>query len=525
MAIELAEIIARLSDPAFYPGATGVRVEETHASAVFITGDDVYKLKKPVDFGFLDYSTLERRREMCRLEVELNRRLAPDIYLGVVPLVLAGGQLRLGGDGEIIDYLVHMRRLPDEASLRTLALADAVDDATIDHIARKIASFHLEAARGPEIDRRGTPEAVAGNVEENFEQIQPYIGRTISPESYATIAASARNFLAERRELLEARVAAGLIRDGHGDIRCDHVYLHGGVQIIDCIEFNERLRYGDVVADIGFLAMDLDALNRPDLSDRLIDTYTRETGWDVASVLDFYRSYRAVVRGKVTSFRLDEPGLGTQEAVAITREAQRFFHLAHRYSVGDRGPRLLITCGLSGTGKSTLAAALAEMLPARRIDSDSTRKHLAGLEPTARREEAYGAGIYAPGMSERVYQALLDAASEQLDRGRTVILDATYIRQRDRLAARELARRHGARFAILHLTAPEEVIHERLVARSRDPQRVSDARWETYLAQRDSADPLDGFAPEEVMEIDAARPIPEQTRHVLAQLETAAASG
>jgi len=509
----LDQLVAFLSNPDSYPERVE-RVEraETHASLVFLAGDDVYKLKKPVDFGFLDYSTLEQRERMCRLEVELNRRLAPDVYLGVVALTRGDDDFQLDGPGDVIDYLVHMRHLPESATLSAHVAQGAVSPEAIDAVARRIGAFHREAPRSPAIDRWGHPEAIRHNVEENFEQTRAFIDRTLPVRVAAEIERYARGFLADNEALLRRRVEAGMTRDGHGDLRAEHVYLLDDVTIVDCIEFNDRLRCGDVAADVGFLAMDLDAMNRPDLSDRLIATYSASSGFDVAPVLDFYRCYRAYVRGKVASFRLDGAG--------VRREARRFFHLAHRYAAGRRGPRLIVMSGLTGSGKSTLARELAEILPADVNDSDSTRKRLAGLASSDRQEVGVGEGIYSSEMSGRVYQALLDGARDRLRRGQTVILDATYIRREDRAAAAKIAAAAGARFLVAHCAAPEEITRQRLAERGKDPTRSSDGRWEIYLAQRDEADSFTDAEADNLVTVDTVQNLDAQAEQVLTAFES-----
>lgn len=509
------ELIATLSDPTTYPNQPdGVERIETHASVVFLAGEEVYKLKKPVDFGFLDYSTLDRRKRMCELEIEMNRRLAPDAYIDVVEVVRGDRGIQIGGNGETVDYLVHMRHLPESATLASLVKREAVRDIDIDAIARHIGAFHQRADHGPEVARWGRLEVVRQNIGENFEQTETYIGRTLPARIFGEISGYARAFLRDNEDLFCRRKEDGMIRDGHGDLRAEHVYLLNEVTIVDCIEFNDRLRCGDVAVDLGFLAMDLDAMNRPDLSDRLVASYVDASGFEVASVLDFYRCYRAYVRGKVASFRLNG------DDGEARREARRFFHLSHRYATGDRGPRLIVMSGLTGSGKSTLAAELAETLPAAVLDSDTTRKRLAGIDPSERQEIPYGTGIYSAAMSERVYQALLDGARERLQRGQTVILDATYTKRADRQAATSLANELGADFYIPHCEASEDLTRQRLARRGTEPARVSDGRWEIYLAQRDAAEPFSGEEEKHRLLIDSSQPIETQAEAVLTALES-----
>lgn len=517
------QIIEWLSDPAVYPHQPeSVEIRETHASVAFLAGNDVYKLKKPVDFGFLDYSTLGRRRELCRLEVDLNRRLAPDVYLGVENLTHTDNGVTIGGDGPIVDYLVHMRRLPDDRSLETGVRANQTKPEDIDAIAEALARFHQTADRGPAISRFGNLDTVAHNVEENFEQVAPYVEITIPRTTYTTITAYARHFIEEHQDLFARRVKLGLICDGHGDLRAEHVYLlpDDEIKIIDCIEFNDRLRYGDVAVDLGFLVMDLDALGRPDLSRRLVTSYERKSGYDLSPVLDFYCCYRAYVRGKVTTFRLDLDGQHGTDERSIRLEARRFFHLAHRYATADHSPQLLIMCGLTGSGKSTLARELADVIGAAVIDSDTTRKRLVGLAPTDRQEEAYGAGIYSSEISERVYQNLLRQAESLLHQGRRVILDATYIRRKDRESARDVAARYDAAFLCVYCEVSDHVARQRLAAREGDPQRVSDGRWEIYVQQQQAFEPMSELEEDQRLTVDAERPIIDQIEAVVGKLET-----
>ena len=333
-AMDIGELIDRLRDPACYPRhPAAVEVRQTHASAVFIAGEDVYKLKKPVNFGFLDFSTLPRRGRMCRREVALNRRLAPTVYLGEVRLVDRAGQLRIGGAGRLVDYFVHMRRLADETSLAAMVADGRATTESVDAVADVLASFHLGAARGGRIDAYGAAAAIRGNVEENFTQVGPFVGKTIGAETFGEIEDASRRFLAEHETLFRERMARGCIRDGHGDLRAEHVYFESrGISIIDCIEFNERFRYGDVASDVAFLAMDLESLGVPDLAAAFVRRYAEQTPFAIGEVLDFYRCYRAFVRGKVASLRSAEPELDACERESARAEARRDFDLALNYA-------------------------------------------------------------------------------------------------------------------------------------------------------------------------------------------------
>ena len=328
--MDIGELIERLKDPGCYPSRPDrVEVRQTHASAVFLAGEDVYKLKKPVDFGFLDYSTLVRRGRMCRRETGLNRRLAPSVYLGVERLVERDGELRVGGEGRLIDYLVHMRRLGDESSLAGMVQNGSATAGHVQAVADELARFHLDAARSPRVDAYGTPAAIRRNVEENFAQTAPFVGKTIGKETLAEIRERSERFLAENDGLVRERIGRGCIRDGHGDLRAEHVYFEPGrISIVDCIEFNERFRYGDVASDVAFLAMDLEQMGRGDLALAFVQRYEQQTPFAVGEVLDFYRCYRAFVRGKVASLRSREPELGPAAQRMAEADARRHFNLA-----------------------------------------------------------------------------------------------------------------------------------------------------------------------------------------------------
>lgn len=506
--MELERLIAALADPTLYPGAPEVTVCQTHASVVFLAGDRAYKLKKPVDFGFLDYSTLARRRAMCRREVALNRRLAPEIYLGVLPVVERAGKVAVGGSGTVIDWLVEMRRLPDERSLASLVRHRSVGDPDIRAIARRLAAFHAAAETGPGISRYGSPTTIRRNIRENEVQIAPYVGIALSAAAYQEIVVAGRRMLRERRNDVLARLVAGRVRDGHGDLRCDHVYLLPEIQVVDCIEFNRRFRYADQAADLAFLAMDLEASGRPDLAAVLVDEYQAVSGDDLGAVLPLYVSYRACVRGKVATLRSDEPELAAADRAGALVEAARYFALARRTGRGDCAPRLIVVCGLTGSGKSVLASALADAIGAQVFEADQMRKRLAGLDPAAHRDDALDTGLYDTSMNERVYRALLDAADGEIAAGRPVILDATYRRRADRQAVAALAGRSGAQAVFVECVVDEATALARIGRRRADPTRTSDSRSEIYFAQRASFEPLDE-APAR-LHLDATQPLDRQ---------------
>ena len=472
-------MLAALQQPAAYPHACGEIVHlETHISHVFLAGDDAYKLKKPVDFGFLDFTTPEKRRAACLDEVRLNARLAPDIYLGVVPVChsAAGYRVRPQGcaPGETeAEVLVHMRRFPQDGLLDRLAISGRLTPGIMTDIAQQLAHFHATAGRSPEIDRFGSVESVRNPVAQNFVQTAPYIGRTVSAATHAHLRTWSEEFLRSHAKLFGARVRSGKIVDGHGDLHLRNMCQYNGrVLIFDCIEFNPALRAGDVMNDIAFLIMDLDHRALVTLANRFLNEYQEQTtDYAGLKLLDFYRVYRACVRAKVMSFESDS--VPETERRAVEQEAASYFDLAEQM-LAPRAPGLLITCGVSGSGKSTLARQTCEVLDGVMVRSDAVRKHLAGI-PLSMRGQVSGTDIYTPAMTVRTYTTLLQHAREVIASGRWVILDAVYARQSERAAAAVLARELRVPFGMLYCQAPATELKRRLDQRASEGRDISDA--------------------------------------------------
>jgi len=504
--------IAALLSAEAYPHKVGrVDLIQTHISYVFLAGDFVYKVKKPVDLGFLDFTTLEKRRHFCQEEVRLNRRLCPGIYLDVVPIAYVEGNVAVDAAGTVVDYAVKMKRLPEERMMGHLLEKDAVTAEMVRALARRLAEFHASAETGPDIEAFGSLETIAGNWRENFEQTEPYVGFTITARQFQEIREYVEGFLVREAPLLQQRVAQGRVRDCHGDLRAEAVCFQDGICIFDCIEFNQRFRYSDVVADLAFLAMDLDFRGRPAMSDELVGLYLEMSGDSTLPlVLGFYKCYRAYVRGKVEGFLLAEPEVPATQMTAARGRARAYFRLAHSYARRRTPCTLINMAGLSGTGKSFLANALAGRLGAVVISSDVVRKRLAGVEPTERHIEPWERGIYAPELTERTYEAMLEEAEPHLGYGRPVILDATFLLRRHREAARDLARRRGVRYLAVECLAEESVARERLARRTEDPWTASDGRWEIFAVQRERFEPLTEVPRRKLLRVDTARPLGEQ---------------
>jgi len=330
---QLPEVVQALLVPQAYPDASaGVEMMQTQMSFVFLTGDYVYKVKKPVNLGYLDYTTLEKRHFYCQREVELNQRLCPDAYLGVVAITRDKGGISVEGQGEVIEYAVKMRYLPQQAMMNELLVNNRVSVEMVSKVAQRMVEFHQKAETNATISTFGELDAITRNTEENFSQTEKYIGRTISQEKYRRIKDYTRSFIENNAPLFRKRIADGKIRDCHGDLHAAHICFTNGICIYDCIEFNDRFRYCDVASEIAFLAMDLDHYRRADLSQSFVNAYVAfSQDKELPQLLNFYKCYRAYVRGKVEGFKLDDPHISEEEKTRVLAIAKRYFELAESY--------------------------------------------------------------------------------------------------------------------------------------------------------------------------------------------------
>lgn len=500
------------------PRPRNVEVRETHVSCVFLGERDVYKVKKPVNLGFLDFRTLEARKQACDAEVTLNRRLAPHTYLGVVAVVQKrDGTLAFGGEGTTVDWAVHMERVPDPQRADARLARGALEPSAIDAVAERLAAFHASARCDAQTSAFGRPGAIATNVTENFAQTREQIGSVLTRAEAEEIESWQLGFLRDHAALFESRAAARRVRDGHGDLRLEHVYLgdRGELTILDCIEFNERFRFADVCADVAFLAMDLAWHGRVDLAERFLSTYARAAGdYDLYALVDFYESYRAYVRAKVSMFAVNDPSLPPAARERARLEARRYFLLAlaaHRRSM--LRPLLVCVCGIIASGKSTTAAAIAETLGAPVIEADRTRKQMLGLEPRTRVHERAWAGAYDRAFTERVYAEVLRRADVVLASGRPVIVDASFRSAAERAHARDLARRRGVPVRFVECVVHPDVARSRLRARERQ-ESVSDGRLDIFDAFVARFEPLREISEAERVVVDTTAG-PERTAAVL----------
>ena len=490
-------------------------VRETHISWVFLRGDRVHKVKKPIALPFLDFSTLAARRAACEAEVRLNRRLAPDVYRGVVPIrVDREGRHRIGGEGQVVDFAVEMRRLADHDRADARLARGELTVSDLDRIAVHIAGFHAGARCDDETRRFGTPEAIAINVRENFAETRGALEALLEPEEARELEHWQLQLLERGEDRLRARIEAGRVRDGHGDLRLEHVYLEGErVVIIDCIEFNDRFRYADVCADLAFLSMDLAWHGRIDLAERALATYAQATSdYDLYPLVDFYESYRATVRGKVSMLLAADEDAPLPLRERARTDARRYFRLA---LAAERrplvAPLVIAIGGVLASGKSTLADRLGLAMGAPAINTDRIRKHLLGARPTDKLYEGAFAGAYDPAFTEEVYAEVRRAAEAVIASGRPVILDASFRTAAMRDGARALAARLNVAFRFLECRCDPEVSRARLRERERR-ESVSDGRlaiFDDFLAQWE---PVRELPPEEHLVVDTGRPIDEVLR-------------
>lgn len=508
------EVVAALARPSTYPHSVpNVRHLHTHISDVFLAGSYAYKLKKPVNLGFLDFGTLERRRRACEEELHLNRRLAPEIYLDVVPIVRDPDAYRVGapGDTEAVEYAVRMRRLPQRGLLDALADRGRLTAVVLRAAAAQIATFHAHAARGIDIDAYGTVANITARIDQNFIQTRSHVGTLFDAATYSELAVRFARFLEEHGQLFEQRIAEGRIVDGHGDLHLRNMCLYRGrLVIFDCIEFSLAYRAGDVINDAAFLAMDLRARNLAPLAAVFVNEYLERTqDYGALALLDFYQAYRAHVRAKVAALTFS--GERERHAAATARDAARnYLDLALRCFLPQNGG-VVIMSGVSGSGKSTVAGRLAQSLGGIVVRSDAVRKHLAGIG-RGRTSSAYGEGIYSQEMSDRTYSGMLERARVIIASGRWAILDATHPTRMRRDSAARFARELGIPFAILHCRAPREELEQRLQRRALTNE-LSDAGIEVLRQQLRA---FEAPSPDEgpILEIEGAADVNEAVRRL-----------
>lgn len=461
-----------------------LKVIQTHISYVFITDEFVYKIKKPVNFGFLDFTTLKKRKYFCEREVELNRRLSPEIYLGVVPVTERNGNFEFEGKGKIVEYAVKMKKLPEEGMMKELLQKGEITEKHIDLIVNILVPFYKSAETGEKVNPYGSIETIFYNTNENFEQTKNFVGVALTEEKYNHIINYNNTFIEQKKELFGKRIKEGFIRDGHGDLYSANICFDDlrKVYIFDCIEFNERFRCGDVCCDISFLAMDLDYHRYKNLSKYFIETYIEKSkDKDIYELLNFYKCYRAYVRGKIGCFTYASSEISEEERKRALESAQRYFDLAYYYAGGI--PKIIVFFGLSGTGKTFLSQNILKKIPAVYIASDITRKKLLNLDPNKHYYAQFEKGIYSPEITLKTYEKMIEMTIEEVSYGRDVVLDATFREKKFRDLLRKRLKNVKAKVYWILCTAKDEVVKERIFKRTLE-NTYSDALWDIYILQK-----------------------------------------
>ena len=491
-------LVQAMLDPRFYPKPPAeVTHKATHISHLFFAGELVFKVKKVVHYSFLDYSTLKKRRHFLQEELRLNRRLAPSVYIGVMPITFDDLGWRLGGWGEPAEYTLVMRRLPDKRMLPSLLETAQVTPAMMRELAEFLARFHREAERVTGITAQNYAAIVQKQWNNNLADLEPFIGALFDGESFGALQKFAADFIEQHGALFARRAEQGWIRDVHGDLNAEHIcFAPEGIQIFDCIEFDPRLRRCDLTSEIAFFLMDIEMRGGKDL----VEPFVRRYGELIddpegGELLPFWKCYRALVRAKVYALR---GGAGFDVA-------RRYFNYAAQRVWQGQLPFIVIVSGLTGSGKSTLARALSERTGMALLQSDMIRKELAGK--TVGQRAAYGEGIYSPAMTEKTYTTMARRAERLIAEGKGVIADATFVRRAQREKIIRVAAKQRIAAFMIHCSVDEQTIQTRLAQREAEGKDISDGRWEIYLEQRDAFEEIAEMPTDGRLELNTDAPV------------------
>lgn len=469
-------LILSLRNPSVFPHSTEqYQLIETHISWVVLCGDYAYKIKKSLDLGFLDFTTLEKRKFYCGEELRLNSRLAPELYLEVVAITGTAEKPQLGGAGPAIEYAVKMKRFSQQQLLGDMVAQERLQQSHIDQLAAQVASFHLAIPAASQTSDYGRPEQVRAPVKENFAQIRELTDHRQHLEWVTQLEGWAEREYSRLYDQFESRKQRGFVRECHGDMHLGNMALIENAPVIfDGIEFNPDLYWTDVMSEVAFLFMDLEDHDKRDYAFRFLNEYLSLTGdYSGLQVLRYYLAYRATVRAKIAIIRLSQSTENDQQDLA-RNEFERYIQLAVGYTK-PQAPFLLITHGLSGSGKSTLSAPLAEHLGAIRIRSDRERQRLLGKGKRAGEAAKIDVGVYSADATSRTYTVLEQLAGETLESGYSVIVDATFLSRSQREPFRTMAAHVGAPLRVLHFHADPALLRQRIASRQREGRDISEA--------------------------------------------------
>lgn len=495
--MSLPSLIQAMCRPEFYdhPVSGSIEVLQTHISFVILTGEFAYKVKKAVNFGFLDFSSLEKRHYFCGEEIRLNRRLAPDLYLNVVAITAKGivhtdlspDQSQDQQQGQIVEYAVKMRQFDQQQLGLNLFDRGEFLPEYAQALGKQLAEFHQQALTSPYITEFGTASALQAVANDNYHHTLKYVGIAQTPSQLQETQAYTDRVFKEKAELWLDRLAQGKIKECHGDIHLQNIcFFNQKIQIFDCIEFNEPFRNTDTLYDAAFLVMDLEFRGRPDLANIFLNSYLEcSNDYSGIELLALFCSMRAYIRAKVTSFLLDDPSIPASKRQSAQELASQYYQLAWQYTQPTQG-QIWMMCGLSGSGKSTRARQLAPLHKAIVIRSDAIRKHLAGIDLLSRGDQS----IYSPVMTQAVYGQLQTLGISLAQAGYTVILDAKYDRLEWRTPLITTAQSLGIPIQIIYCTAPHPVLAQRLIDRATANQDIADATVDLLAEQEKNFDPL-----------------------------------
>jgi uncharacterized protein len=515
------KLIDFLKSPASYPHRLRrVLSMQTHISWVFIASPFVFKVKKPVNLGFLDFSTLEKRHHFCRRELELNRRLCPDVYLDVLPIYQTPSDFSFKAKGEIAEYCLKMKELPKGWFLGELLGEGRVGKSEINRIISRLRRFYESQTPTKEIEQWGIPEKLKITTDENFAQIEPFVGRTISLAAFQAIRYFTNEFYVRNERLFHRRIQQQRIRDCHGDLHLDHIHLTPkATTIFDCIEFNDRFRFIDTANDVAFLAMDFDFEGRSDLGNLFLRNCAREfRDPEMLKLSDFYKCYRALVRAKVETIQAIP--MKTTKAGEHAKAAARYFRLALRYTVSGSEPLLLAVIGRVGTGKSTVARALGNELNWPVFSSDQIRKMLAGVPLVRRTPARKRAEVYSRQMTAKTYNHLLARGLTAAKTQGGAIVDATFSSAANRELFRQKCKKAHLRFQAVELEVDLGEIERRLRARNKSVGVISDARLED-LGKLIAAYEAPSQGSPNLIKVPADNAVPATVKSVLLRLSEA----
>ena len=486
-------LIQALQNPGLYDHPVeDFQVIETHISQVLLTGDYAYKIKKPMDFGFLNFSTLDRRKHFCEEELRLNQRLAPDLYLEVLPITGTPEQPQINGSGEPFEYAIRMRQFDQSQLFDKRQERGDLPPELLSGLARQVAQFHDSLPPIPDDKPLGTPEAVYAAMQENFDQIRPLLDDPELLKQLDNLEEWTRTTFERQRELIASRRANGLVRECHGDLHLANITVFDDqVTVFDCIEFSDPFRCIDVINDLAFLLMDLESRQEPALANLALNTYLEYRGdFEGLALLPLYKAYRAMVRGKIALFTMGNPGLSEDEKAGLMQSYRTYAQLADDCEAMPNH-YLLATTGLSASGKTCVSAALSQELELVRLRSDIERKRLHGLGPLDDSKSGIGTDLYSPEATRQTYQQLAQRAAQLLADGLSVIVDAASLKHEERTLLAEVAENQGVPFLLLHCEAPEQLRREWIRKRKGDASEATEALLD---AQQSWFEPL---SPEE----------------------------